>query len=128
MPSQTKFGDEKHLSAALMEKGRQITLIQRPHAEDDTAVASASILAREAFLNGLASLSSTYGFDLPRGAGQKVIEAGRKFIAKFGSSKLKEVAKYHFITTDYILNPKSQPPSSPPDIEIDEIVAELERG
>jgi ribonuclease HIII len=86
-----------------MEKGRQIMLIQREHAEDDPAAASASILAREAFLQGLASLSLKYRIKLPKGATQGMIETGREFIRKHGKGKLKEVAKLHFGTTQQVL-------------------------
>ena len=99
-----QFGDEKYLKAALMEKGRQITLIQRVHAEDDTAVASASILAREAFLKGIKSLSLKYQIDLPKGASHGIIEAGQRFVARNGKGKLKEVAKLHFVTTQQVLS------------------------
>ena len=104
-----QFGDETYLKAALMEKGRQITLLQKPHAEDDPAVASASILARDAFLNGIESLSSKYHIDLPKGASTGIIETGQAFVARHGKAKLEDVAKAHFVTTQRILDPKSEP-------------------
>jgi molybdopterin-binding protein len=66
-------------------------------------VVSASILAREAFLSGLESLSLKYRIKLPKGATQGVIETGREFIRKHGKGKLKEVAKLHFATTQQVL-------------------------
>jgi len=107
-----QFGPERHLRTALMDKGRLITVIQESHAERDLAVAAASILAREAYLTGLESLCSTFHFNLPKGAGRSVIAAGRRFVSRFGAAKLAEVGKEHFITTDSILNPDSQPSSS----------------
>jgi ribonuclease HIII len=98
-----QFGDERYLNDALLEKGRQITLIQRAHAESDPAVASASILARESFLKGLETLSLKYQIELPKGASQSVIEAGREFVSRHGKGKLKEVAKLHFATTQQLL-------------------------
>lgn len=106
-----QFGDEKYLRHALLEKGRQITLIQRPHAEADPAVASASILAREAFLIGLSALSLKFEINLPKGASHRIIEAGQLFVARNGKAKLKEVAKLHFATTRQILESRQIPVS-----------------
>src|SRR6266487_1658290 len=39
-----QFGDESYVCEVLREKGNQITLVQRIHAEEDIAVAAASIL------------------------------------------------------------------------------------
>src|SRR3972149_887344 len=56
-----KFGDEKFVERALMEKGKKIRLEQRIKAEEDVAVAAASILARAEFLTRLRRLSSELG-------------------------------------------------------------------
>ncbi|MGZ6387402.1 MAG: ribonuclease HIII, partial [Ktedonobacteraceae bacterium] len=63
-----KFGDESYIRAALKEKGRQITIIQQTHAEADTAVAAASILARARFVQNMEQLSKKVGKTLPKGA------------------------------------------------------------
>ena len=102
-----QFGDERFLKNALMEKGRKISLEQRPHAEDDIAVASASILARNEYMIRLNALSIEYSIDLSPGASHKIIQIGREFVFRHGADKLKEVAKIHFITTQHILNPSS---------------------
>ena len=52
---------------ALMELGREIELIQRHKAEDDLAVAGASILARHEFVQKIAELSEKTGKTLPKG-------------------------------------------------------------
>ena len=44
-----KFGDEKYIYTSLQEKGKNITLHQVTKAERYTAVAAASILARDRF-------------------------------------------------------------------------------
>ena len=75
---------------------RQVT-----KAERDIAVAAASIIARDAFLTGMDTLSETYQIRLPRGAYQ-VIEAGREFVALHGSKALGNVAKLHFNLTDAV--------------------------
>ena len=70
-------------------------------AERDIAVAAASIIARDAFLTGMDTLSEKYEIRLPRGAYQ-VIEAGREFVAQHGSEALGNVAKLHFNLTDAV--------------------------
>ncbi|TES52134.1 ribonuclease HIII [Halalkalibacterium halodurans] len=55
-----KFGDEKFIKKALLEKGKEITLFQRTKAESNIAVAAASILARDEFVNRLHRLSIKY--------------------------------------------------------------------
>jgi len=97
-----KFGDEKFVADALMERGKKIKLIQRTHGEEDIAVAAASILARDAFVSHLSALSKKYGMDLPKGA-SNVISAARDFVAKYGKDELKRVAKLHFGTTNEIV-------------------------
>jgi ribonuclease HIII len=95
-----QFGDEKFVRDSLMTKGREINLIQMPRAESDIAVASASIIAREAYLTGLESLSREMGIDdLPKGASSKVIDKGIEIATKYGFDKLRYVAKLHFRTT-----------------------------
>ena len=98
-----QFGDEKLIIKALMEKGRKIRIIQRIEAESDMAVAAASILARADFIQRLAAQSIKYGIDFPKGASQPVIESGRKFVRRYGSQRLYEVAKIHFKTTKSVL-------------------------
>ena len=75
---------------------RQIT-----KAERDSAVAAASIIARDAFLTGMDTLSETYEMCLPRGAYQ-VVEAGKEFVKMHGTKALGEVAKLHFNLTDAV--------------------------
>ena len=104
-----QFGHERFLKNALMEKGKHISLEQRPHAEDDIAVASASILARDEYLRTLNVLSIEYSIHLSPGASQKIIQIGQEFVLRHGADKLKEVAKIHFITTQHILSSGSAP-------------------
>jgi ribonuclease HIII len=76
-------------------------IIQVPKAERDIAVAAASIIARDAFLSGIETLSEKYKIRLPRGAYQ-VVEAGREFVTLHGSEALGDVAKLHFSLTDAV--------------------------
>lgn len=99
-----QFGDKSYILQALREKGRSITIIQRPRAEEDIAVAAASILARAKFTQQLEQLSKRVGKTLPKGASDPAIVAvGREIVAKFGKDILIEVAKLHFKTTQAIL-------------------------
>ena len=99
-----KFGDESYLRKALREKGRQITVVQQTHAEADTAVAAASILARARFVQQLEQLSKRIGKILPKGASDpSIVSVGRELVAEHGKDILAEVAKLHFKTTEVIL-------------------------
>ncbi len=97
-----KFGDEKLVKDALMERGKKITLIQRTSAESDIAVAAASVLAREEFLSTLRKLGREIGMVLPKGA-THVEEAGQQIVKVHGKDALSFVAKMHFKTTKRIM-------------------------
>jgi ribonuclease HIII len=75
-----------------------VRLVVRPRAEDDLAVAAASIVARARYLEEMDALSEKVGFKLPRGA-THVLEAARRVIEERGLKGLAEVAKVHFGTT-----------------------------
>ena len=82
-----------------------IKLVQMPKAESDIAVAAASIIARDIFLQQLEQLSNRYQIQLPKGASQ-VIDAGKQFVKQHGAESLCHVAKLHFRTTMDILGNK----------------------
>ena len=99
-----QFGNESVLQNALLKKGRQIKLEQRPRAEADTAVAAASIIARANFIQVMEQLSIRLGLTLPKGAyDPSIITVGREIVARGGRDALAEVAKLHFKTTEKIL-------------------------
>lgn len=66
------------------------------------AVACASILARNAFLETWDKMEETYQFHFEKGAGSKVDACGKEFVKKFGKEKLYQVAKLHFKNTQKI--------------------------
>lgn len=98
-----QFGDERFIKNALMEKGRKIVLEQRPRAEEDPAVAAASILARAEFLKRLKRLSEEHQIDLPKGASDRVREAAVKLVREKSAEALKKLAKWHFKTTQQVI-------------------------
>jgi len=94
-----QFASSKDVVAkALMSLGREIELVQRHRAEEDLAVAAASILARDGFVNGLVKLEKQFNLELPKGASSAVDEAAKKFVAEQGADNLVKVAKLHFRT------------------------------
>lgn len=79
-----------------------VRLEVRTRAEDDAAVAAASIVARARQLEELDRLSERVGFRLPPGA-THVEEVGRRVVGELGVESLAEVAKTHFATTRRVL-------------------------
>src|SRR5947207_13276844 len=69
---------------ALMSLGRNIELVQRHKAEEDLAVAAASILARDEFVKRLAKLEKQFGMKLPKGASAMVDAAAKGLVEKNG--------------------------------------------
>ncbi len=67
-----------------------------PRAEVHPAVAGASILARDRFLENLERLSEIMAVELPRGSGAPVPPALRRFLEIHGPEQLGRVAKLHF--------------------------------
>ncbi len=98
-----QFADKSFILGKLQHKGRTIRLIQMHKAEQNIAVAAASILARARFLEKIASLSKKYAMTFPLGASSGVIKAGKQFMEKNGLPGLTHVAKMHFRTTDEVL-------------------------
>ena len=94
-----QFASSKDVVAkSLMALGREIELVQRHKAEEDVAVAAASILARHEFVTRLAALEKEFGMKFPKGASAAVDAAAKEFIDKHGAQNLSKVAKMHFRT------------------------------
>jgi ribonuclease HIII len=90
--------DKGVIKNAMMKLGRGIELVQRHKAEDDLAVAAASILARNEFVTRLRDMGKHYEMTFPRGASAAVDAAAKEFVAKRGAAELAKVAKTHFRT------------------------------
>jgi ribonuclease HIII len=103
-----QFARPEVLQRALRDKGLTIGLEQRTKGESDTAVAAASILARERFIDWIDKTSGACGVKLPLGASTAVIQAGRELVARHGREALGKVAKLHFRTTSEVLGSPSR--------------------
>jgi len=93
-----KFADARVIESALLQHGQRIELEQRTKAESDFAVAAASILAREAFIDWLERQSKRLGMKLGRGVSATVKETARQIAEKEGGEALRRLAKVHFRT------------------------------
>jgi len=98
-----QFGNKSFVLNALMKRGKDVELVQKPRAEEDLAVAAASILARAEFLKRLYFLSQDVGINLPKGSSALVEETGLKLVKLQGVQILDKVVKKHFKITERIL-------------------------
>jgi ribonuclease HIII len=79
-----------------------VRLEVRHRAEDDAAVAAASVVARARQLAEMDRLTERVGFALPKGA-THVLDAGRRVFGERGRAGLEEVAKISFRITEQIV-------------------------
>jgi ribonuclease HIII len=93
-----KFANENVIKRALLKQGRLIQIDQRTKAESDIAVAAASILAREKFVQWLDRANKQFGIVLPKGVSAAVKTAAQALVAKHGFDALQSAAKTHFRT------------------------------
>lgn len=99
-----QFAKEYVVENALKKQGlSDLNLSQKHRGESDPIVAAASILARNAFVEGMDKLEKHFAIPLPKGASSRVVQAGRKFVETYDKAKLQEVAKLHFKTTEEVL-------------------------
>src|SRR5215470_18620204 len=97
-----QFADARVIEQSLLRHGRKIDINQRTRAESDIAVAAASILAREAFINWLERRGKQIGLRLERGVSPSVKETAKKLVEMSGPEALRDVAKVHFRTAHEI--------------------------
>lgn len=98
-----QFARADVLARALKQENVTIDLEQRTKGESDIAVAAASILARERFIDWIDKTSEAGGIVLPLGASDAVIEAGRQVVGRHGAEALAKVGKLHFRTSSRIM-------------------------
>jgi ribonuclease HIII len=104
-----KFAHDRLIERALMEKGKGLKLEQRTKAESDPAVAAASILARESFIDWMDKNGRRFGKAFLRGASAQVKQMATDLVAAHGPEILREIAKTHFKTASEIA-PQTYPP------------------
>ncbi|MEP2777235.1 MAG: ribonuclease HIII [Luteolibacter sp.] len=98
-----QFARADVLQTALKKKNITLRLDQRTKGESDTAVAAASILARERFIDWMDAATKKVGFKIPLGASPQVIAAGKQLVATHGPEILGKFAKLHFKTTQQVI-------------------------
>ncbi len=94
-----QFANEWVLKRALGQRHLPVQLEQRTKAENDVAVAAASILARDRFVQWMRRTAEAAQCELPLGCAPQVVKAARAFVAQHGRERLHEVAKLHFKVT-----------------------------
>jgi ribonuclease HIII len=97
-----QFAHPSLIQRALMTRGRKIVMEQRTKAESDIAVAAASILARDKFVEWMRDASTRLEMELPKGASGAVKQAGFELLTRFGPSVFVEVSKTHFKTASEV--------------------------
>ena len=107
-----QFADARVIEQSLLRHGRKIDIEQRTKAESDIAVAAASILAREGFINWLDRRGKELGVRLDRGVSANVKEIAKKLVETKGAQILRELAKVHFRTAHEIA-PNAYPAPPP---------------
>lgn len=105
-----QFGPEHQIRNALKSRGKEISLEQRHRAEADPAVAAASILARQRFVDEMGELGRLAGVPLPRGA-THVRSVAEDLVRRAGPDILARVAKTHFRTTRQVLEATGHDPA-----------------
>jgi ribonuclease HIII len=93
-----KFADARVIEKSLLQHGQRLQLEQRTKAESDLAVAAASILAREGFIDWMERTGKRLGLVLGRGVSASVKEMARQIVEQNGPEDLRRVAKVHFRT------------------------------
>ncbi|MBE3577506.1 MAG: ribonuclease HIII [Limnochordales bacterium] len=97
-----QFAPAAVLERALFAGARKARVTTLPRGERNVEVAAASVLARATFLAGLERLSQAFGVRLPKGA-THVLDQARVIWDMGGETALRQVAKWHFRTTQQLL-------------------------
>ncbi len=95
-----KFADESLIEERLKGKHSDLNLLQVTGAEENIAVAAASILARGSFIEALGRLSINYSYYLPKGSTNVVLETAKRIFNEKGIETLKKLSKLHFKLTN----------------------------
>lgn len=98
-----QFANEWVLKRALGQRHIPVQLEQRTKAESDVAVAAASILARDRFVQWMRATAAAADCPMPLGCAPHVTRAAKHFVEKHGADRLGDVAKLHFKVTKQVL-------------------------
>jgi ribonuclease HIII len=95
-----RFGDPEHVRRNLSPEVKRHAFVMPTKAESHPAVATASFLARAAFLRGFEELKGLAGGELYRGASDpRILPLARRLYREGGEPWLGRFAKLHFKTT-----------------------------
>lgn len=94
-----QFANEWVLKRALGQRRIPVQLEQRTKAESDVAVAAASILARDRFVQWMKQTAEASKCPMPLGCAPHVTRAAQHFVEIHGRERLQDVAKLHFKVT-----------------------------
>ena len=94
-----QFANEWVLKRALGQRRIPVQLEQRTKAESDVAVAAASILARDRFVQWMQQAAAASNCPMPLGCAPHVTRAAQHFVQTYGRERLQDVAKLHFKVT-----------------------------
>jgi ribonuclease HIII len=97
-----KFGKDEYVLAGLKDLISTHQIIQVTKGERDIAVAAASILARQAFVQAMEELSHTYDMTFPKGAWLGIKTAIHAFSCRYGEEQLNHVGKLNFKNFDFL--------------------------
>ncbi len=97
-----QFANEWVLKRALGQRHIPIELEQRTKGESDVAVAAASILARDRFVQWMRATAKAADCPMPLGCAPHVVRAAKHFAEVHGLERLGDVAKLHFKVTKQI--------------------------
>lgn len=91
-----RFAADEPVRRELARLAPGLRVVEVPRAERHLATAAASVLARAAFLDGVAALEREWAVDLPLGSGDPTKPALRRWREVHGDATLGRVAKLHF--------------------------------
>ncbi len=97
-----KFGNERYIKDSLQKEGKNLNLVQVTKAERFTAVAAASILARDKFNEWFEKKNKELKVQLPKGASSAVEQKAVELKNMFGREFLLNLVKLHFKTSKKI--------------------------
>lgn len=95
-----RFANNEDIPNGVHAFAPQMQVWQRPRAEEDIAVAAASVLARGAFLQTIRILAHEAEIGrIPKGGGEAATNAARRLAQKKGTEALRQYVKLHFANT-----------------------------